>query len=145
MPRIEGHAVPRLEDGCMKSLFIATFTRCVLHASRRCFKSKCGFGDAAYYWFGGMPCLTVVTMSVASSAFLASKSYRLDSLSRYITNYIVVSQSQRTKSRGKSYLYTLNCEGCLLDSLHPITLLKCTVVVLLLLSVTTLPFEDGTM
>lgn len=45
----------------------------------------------------------------------------------------------------KGLWYTLKWEGCRLDSLQPTTLLKCTIVVLLLLSVTILPFEDGMM
>lgn len=44
------------------------------------------------HWFRDIPCLIAVTISLASSALLVSKSYRLDSPSRSITNYCAVSE-----------------------------------------------------
>lgn len=47
---------------------------------------------AVPYWFRDIPCLIAVTISLASSALLVSKSYRLVSPSRSITNYSAVNE-----------------------------------------------------
>lgn len=44
------------------------------------------------HWFRDIPCLIAVTISLASSALLVSKSYRLVSPSRSITNYYALSE-----------------------------------------------------
>lgn len=96
--------------------------------------------------YGEMPFFSSCTISAASSAPRASKSYLLLSVALYTTSYSehVVLDQIHNFLLGRLQL-TLTLVGCFLGTLHPMTLLKCTVVVLPVPSCTILPPDAGMM
>jgi hypothetical protein len=80
--------------------------------------------------YGDTPFFSSRTISAASSTLLASKSYRLLSSALKTINYTRGDQLSLDEALRQRVILTLKLVGCFRDTLHPITLLKCTVVVL---------------